>query len=357
MLSKNQLIHIIVYLGLILLLCIIYIVCSMYQQKKEDERESKGTRRDNVKHSGSKRFVFACMMLFMVMLTGPITNITNQALDCLVQRVEKLLQKKTVSESVISDNTETEGDSSEDVPLFSYTDKNRIVKDYTSLPASERILTPEDTRYPNVNMEAVSTEGSSAQVSGYQGAKRSTVAVTFPFEGISSEELFVELEHEILRNPLVGDMIARGLTEEGSGVAKEEVWLQDFVNLCDQAYELPYDDENSGMGFWLAAYKFSDGERGIYVSDEYRKYAEKICVFLEGFVNYGVHTFKAKACYSRNLAVDFGNRRTEISKDGEVELPGLVLYKPDDEGQVNCVIGFDLNDKGMLIYDASVLWE
>lgn len=255
-----------------------------------------------------------------------------------------------------SDATEDGATKSDDEKHDVNNDKNTIKYD-ESIPVSDRALIPEGSLYPDINMEAFNMfDGFGASIPGYQGAQRTSDAVTYPFtkSAMNSKELLTELEYEILKNPVVGDMIARGILEEYNEIINEEPWIKDFVDTSNEAYAT-YDNHNNSSGFyyWMAGYEFPDDKTGIYVTNEYRKYAESLCRLLETFINYGVHTFTAEKGYVGNLAVE-GNRRAEIL-DCELTYPALILYKINEDEEVVCVIGFDLNDKGLFLYDLNVI--
>lgn len=103
-------------------------------------------------------------------------------------------------------------------------------------------------------------------------------------------------------------------------------------------------DGNFGLQKWLVAYKFPDNQVGVYVTNEYRTYAEQICKLLETFDNYGVARISPIAYYySLNFmeSSDRTRKRNNQSEDWLTE--ALVLYKNYADGI--CAVGFDLDDK------------
>lgn len=144
-------------------------------------------------------------------------------------------------------------------------DQATLAKMYTDF--SKTFL---DSSMPNKN--AARTIAASKVGWGRKG-QRMYDAVSFPFSGVKkgktsySEEdvkkMYSELQEEIMRNPVVGDMVIQGmqylaLTDKTTIAELNESWVQDFENMYDQygpgafvtyhtafwqkyGYELPHD--------------------------------------------------------------------------------------------------------------------
>lgn len=231
-----------------------------------------------------------------------------------------------------------------------------IFIDDSSVPVSERALIPENSLYPDINMEAISTLSGSGRYDGYDGKSRASDCVTYAFtkSTIDSTGLFNELECEILKNPIVGDMVARGIVNEYNEIVVKEPWIQEFITITEKAYALPDDAMFRGLDCWVTGYKFTDEEMGLFVTNEYRKYAELLCQLLESFTNYGVHTFESKIICATNIVGDVSKRRVTI-RAGSPKTPALILYKIDENEKIVCVIGFDLDDKSLFTYSSDVI--
>ena len=113
-------------------------------------------------------------------------------------------------------------------------------------------------------------------------------------------------------------------------------WINEFYNKTAAAF-----DEEKGISIWYAAYQFSDGQYGAYVTDEYRSYAEKLCKFLEGFDNLGVQKKQIRSYYMSYPDPFYSSMRTHLTTG---EFMAQVLVLEDDEYQ----LWFDLNDKGIV---------
>ena len=261
-----------------------------------------------------------------------------------------------------TDGAET-GEQSND-PASGLSDENRVIEAgdgrnrilyYSNAPLEKRALVPDGSRYPDVTMEAVlsadvvrsSTLGYDGESRGYLGG--ATYAFTAPVS--DPDGLYEELVAEILKNPVVGDMIVRGLADVYPGF-EEEPALSSFLTACNDAFE--GGQEREGMNAWVAGYQFADGQEQFYVTDSYRMYAESLCQVLDTFTNYGVREFTCDAFYTLRIVALTAEMRTDPMMDS-LMVPALVLYKTNDSGDVVCVVGFDLNDKGLLLYSPNVI--
>lgn len=210
-----------------------------------------------------------------------------------------------------------------------------------------RVLVPEQSLYGDIDMLAI--QQINRNVPSWEA-----ITSEFTTDENDKEGLINELEAEILKNPLVGDMIAQGLnvlirnniqSNPLYGNTGDE-WIDSFYEQNEKEYE----DNGTGLNRWIKTYTFEDGNIGTYVTDEYRIYAEHICEYLNSLSNYGVRELVPEIRYYRNHKAGLnGLRAVHKYEDEEKSIKALVLGFPGqiDEGHI---IGFALEDKSLLIY-------
>lgn len=205
-----------------------------------------------------------------------------------------------------------------------------------------------DSSYPDVPME-VKTTSFFLNHRNYNSSTNDEL-VSDPF--ISPKDdfdgLYQELIEEILRNPVYGDMIARGLVNDSNLYSDNIPWLNEFINKTDHFFEIETNtEEATGMEKWLMA--FEDEPDKWYVSIEYRMYAEKICRLLDEFTNYGVHKFTSDGYWG--LFVDLPSHARTHFEERETKLDAFILCRKDTSGHNISILGFDLQGKGLLHYE------
>lgn len=323
--------------------------------------DDKKKKRNKVIHLFCGIAVSACSTIIGAVLFEPVVATTKEGIIIAVEHTEGFVKiimhpfaNQESDDNTDESNDETESDSDDDDLIHELNiGRNRLVY-HPYIPVKNRVLTPENTLYPDIDMESIDDLLNSGgnNYRGYQGATRRSVCVTYAFESPTSDPdgLYEELKIEILKNPLVGDMIVQGLAYSYPEFENEPL-MKDFLTACNDAYSRS--EEPHGLDSWLTCYKFKDGEKAIFVTDEYRRYAEALCQLLDKFTNYGVHNFDAKAYYDRSFSV-LEYSRTNLVKE-TFSLPALVLYKSDDNGKIICAIGFDLDGKDLFIYNPDVI--
>lgn len=216
---------------------------------------------------------------------------------------------------------------------------NRLYTD-PSIPVGNRALVPEGSLFPDITMETNFTE----EVLPRTGGGNSLVS---PFEAPADDPdgLWAELKLEILRDPIVGDMIAQGLAMGCPGW-EDEPFLAEFLAASNDAF--PSGAMGDGLYTWVRGYDFPDEQTGYYVTDNYRTCAEALCQFLDGFEVLGVKEIAAHTYFDRGFGV-MECMRARPTEGATLELPALVARKGD------FVMGFDLNDKGLLLYDPEMV--
>lgn len=185
-------------------------------------------------------------------------------------------------------------------------------------------------------------------------------AVSFPFKdykkskkGYSKEELesmFTELEEEIFRNPVVGDMIIQGLIDrkiaKDKTVGDDNPWMAEFLAKLNEARKKASGEHPRGLEIWLET---RDASGTIYVTKEYRRYAAGVCTLLERMIPDGVKTKKSSENYRLNSSSEGSLVRAEKA-DYEEKEPSLILLYRDKNGKVRLRIGFNLLDKRLELF-------
>lgn len=172
-------------------------------------------------------------------------------------------------------------------------------------------------------------------------------AVTFPFEGDTDTERLAELREEILRNPVYGDMVARGMLkivlQGGKGLGELNPWMKEFVQRLDAAQSVK-EVGSRGIEIWLEAKKNDAGKVTYYVTEEYRSYACGLCTILDRLVPCGTTKRLSEVNFALNDATkDFARRTVEASYQERKE--AFVLQYVRKDGTVSFEIAFNLLDK------------
>ncbi|MBD5456816.1 MAG: hypothetical protein HDR23_10215 [Lachnospiraceae bacterium] len=209
---------------------------------------------------------------------------------------------------------------------------------------------PVDSYYPDIPMEAKMT---SVFNSDYDYMSNEYVSGPFISPIDNLDGLYREIQEEILRNPVYGDMVARGLANDSNWFSDNDVWLNEFIEKSDEYYEMESNPETAvRLERWLMA-DINEPEK-YYVNVDYRIYAENICQLLDEFMNLGVHSYTSDGYWALNLG--FGSyTRTYYKEDVESNPEALILCKKATNGTVISVLGFDLRDKALLHYKHSVV--
>ena len=136
-------------------------------------------------------------------------------------------------------------------------------------------------------------------------------AVTIPFSVVERgkkeyskddiEQMKSELYEAIMRNPVMGDMMAQWMIEE---LDKDGVnpWLKTF------------EDEYNDFGASIFVHKNVEDDV-IYVTDEYRLYAKRILTFLDRCTVEGVKVIATSDFWYLNDSLDGGSVRTKRNED------------------------------------------
>lgn len=174
-------------------------------------------------------------------------------------------------------------------------------------------------------------------------------AVSMPFKDKSEKALYEELKDEILRNPVLGDMVARGLSSlkaDGKTVVEWNPWIKDFIGKTDQAMKLDLIQKPRGMEIWLTC----TGDGTILVTEKYFRYAAGLDAILDRLVKVGIDNPKSVENYCLPLVVLASNTRTEKA-DYQEDKEAFILKYVRKDGKVEFIIGFNLKDKRIEIFE------
>lgn len=177
-------------------------------------------------------------------------------------------------------------------------------------------------------------------------------AVSFPFKSKSTDQAYEELQEEILRNPVVGDMAIRGLKDlelaSGSTVGDLNPWMQKFVSKMDDA--MSKKDHPRGNEIWLERFEDDDG---ILVTKEYRRIAAMVVVLLDRFKNNGIVKKATKINYCLPLIAEGSITRTKLA-DYQEDKEALSLSFVRKDNKTELTIGFNIHDKRFELFGSVV---
>ena len=159
-------------------------------------------------------------------------------------------------------------------------------------------------------------------------------ALTFGFKSTKDEEMFLELEEEIMRNPVYGVTIANALKDKkigGKTIGELNPWMGEMVEINDK----------NGVLYWLEKRGNSDT---IYVTDEYRTYAATLCTWFERLISQGVQTRKTGENWCLNDA-GLNNDRKGIKADYQYKKEAMVLAYVGKHGVAVFELGINIHDK------------
>lgn len=339
---------------------LLYVVCIFFCILISSYIKKRFFNKKGIQHNSKSQLFISAIFVFLSFLFQPIPDALFYELNQYIYK-NTLLEKNNIiagieaplillssfkkSDYSIDSNLdnikEYHSNHSENQNYINFKD-NRITT-IESTPLEERVLIPEWSMFPNVNMEAI-------DIYNIEKAKKNSEEVSSPFFAKHSEKekLLEELKIEILKNPLVGDMVVQGLLKSNI----KNTSLKRFAKMMKKSFKLPNDDKKRGISKLYSAYTFSDKKYGIFVTDEYRKYAEEICKELDLFIIYGTGSFVPKYYYGLNLSVTYQFVRTEKKDwDSNKKIKCLILFRKVNN-KMTSVIGFDLSDKGMLIFES-----
>ena len=178
-------------------------------------------------------------------------------------------------------------------------------------------------------------------------------AVSFPFKSRSADEAYKELQEEILRNPVICDMVIRALKDlelaSGSTVGDLNPWMQKFLSKMDDA--MSKKDHPRGNEIWLERFEDDDG---ILVTKEYRRIAAMVVVLLGRFKNNGIVKKATKINYCLPLIAEGSITRTKLA-DYQEDKEAISLSFVRKDNKTELTIGFNIHDKRFELFGSAVI--
>jgi len=211
---------------------------------------------------------------------------------------------------------------------------------------------PVNSDYPDVSMEVKKTSFFHWHINNEKHSSGGLVSDPFVSSVDDPSGLYQEIKVEILRNPVFGDMIARGLAEDSKMFPDNNPWLNEFIQKTDQFFKVEINSKEAiGMDKWLMAAE--DEPDKWYVNVEYRTYAEKICKLLDEFSIVGIDKFTSDGYWGVYYPIPSHSRADFY--ESETNLEAFILCKKATNGDIISILGFDLRDKGLLHYKHSTI--
>ena len=166
----------------------------------------------------------------------------------------------------------------------------------------------------------------------------------------SAASVLEEVKQEILRSPLYGDMVIRGLVDVkisgGKTFGQLNPWMDEFIKATDGymstvARDIKNGTHPRGMEHWLT---IDPATGNTVVTEKYREYAVLTCTLLDRFASQGFYSWKSTKNYHLPPIAYNCSRRTELA-DYQESKPALVLSAVRKDNVADVVIGFNLLDK------------
>jgi hypothetical protein len=275
-----------------------------------------------------------------------------------------------------------------------------------------------DSSMPNRNAER--TVAASHVGWGKEGQKMYD-AVTFPFSVVQRgkteysdediDKMYLELQEEIMRNPVMGDMVIQGLEymalTDGTKMSElNEDWVQDFLAIYDEkgcgafvtyhtyywqkyGFELPHDGED--VEAWKAEHPNAPvpteaelelipldddenltpdtniqgayGRAGmvakpanvykLYVTEYYARSAKRVLAFLDRCNIDGVETYSTTTHWVLNSTQNANKVRTHVNEDKTYvdKQPALVFSVLTKDSKRQLLFGFNIYDMRLEIFE------
>lgn len=173
-------------------------------------------------------------------------------------------------------------------------------------------------------------------------------AVTFPYESNDSEKMIVETEEEIFRNPIYGQMMAKGLKDKYPCGAKKSIgelnpWMSELLSKKWHEWCVKTTDPESG-------------ESTIRVSHEYRLLAATMCNLLHQFAPQGIQAHQTVENWRLNTPVGKDTDRDTMLAEYQYTRDALIFaYIPKDKAGSKdfkdlFVFGLNIHDKRIEFY-------
>lgn len=275
-----------------------------------------------------------------------------------------------------------------------------------------------DNSMPNRNNERTSA-ASKVGWGKTEGAKMYD-AVTFPFSTVAKDKktytdeeiqkMYEELQEEIMRNPVMGDMVIQGmqylaLTDGTTMADLNSDWVQDFLKIYDEngcgafvtyhtrywekyGFELPHDGED--VDAWRIEHPNAptpttedlelipvdsetleptattagvDGRVGkvatptqrykLYVTEYYARSAKRVLAWLDRCNIEGVETYATSVHWPLNSTSNANQVRTyrNENKDYVDKLPALIFSAMQKDSNKQLLFGFNIYDMRFEVFE------
>lgn len=163
-------------------------------------------------------------------------------------------------------------------------------------------------------------------------------ALTYGFKSETDKGKFVELQEEILRNPVYGVTVANSLRNKKIGsktIGDINPWMN---TMCEK-------NAQGGVSAWA---EHRGNDKKLYVTEEYRRYAASLCTFLERLVSQGVQARQTVENWCLNSTSE-NNKRAGVLADYQYKKDALILaYVTKSQAGTNeglLIVGFNIHDK------------
>lgn len=219
-------------------------------------------------------------------------------------------------------------------------------------------------------------------------------AVSFPFGVVKAnkkaynkadlETMYTELQEEVMRNPVMGDMILQGMKElslsDGTKVYDlNATWIKDFLKLYSQygcgafltyhtkyweknGFELPHDGED--VEAWKQAHPNAPAYSAedlnlvggktpkLFVTEYYANTAKRILAWLERCNLEGVRTYATTKHFPLKNVEDANAVRTYLNKDKSyVDNEPALTFSVKLKDKKEFLFGFNIYDKRFEIFE------
>ena len=173
--------------------------------------------------------------------------------------------------------------------------------------------------------------------------------ISIPFSATELQwDWMDELKAEVLKNPILGNMVAQGFAnvdlEDGKKLSDINPWITEFLEKTEAAMKTSSTDNYRGMEIWI---DYNESSQDILlVSDEYQKYALGICALLDKMHLAGISTVKGQVWQLPADGTDLASDLRTIPGDTETLTVMRIGY---GEGDAIFFIMFTAADKSLMV--------
>ena len=317
------------------------------------------------------------------------------------------------TENYVTPDTSDSDDPFADLKISLTVDLDRQTLEGMYVGFSQEFL---DSSMPNRNAER--TSAASLVGWGTEGNKMYD-AVTFPFSTVAKgktsytdeeiAQMYSELQEEIMRNPIMGDMVLQGmqymlLTDNTTMAELNDGWVDSFESIFDEygvgafvtyhtrywekyGFELPHDGED--VDAWREAHPNAPaptaedlelipleeadtptptnssvyGRQGVvnnttvrhklFVTDYYITTAKRILAWLDRCTIQGVETYATTRHWPLNSTLNANRVRTYMNEDETYvdKQPALIFTVQTKDGERQIMFGFNIYDMRLEIFE------